>query len=39
MILFDVNISGEVFSFGDDVVMMVVGIEYCEEDVSDILDD
>lgn len=39
MTSFDANISGEAFSFGDDVVMMAAGIEYREEDVSDIPDD
>ncbi|CAM4072272.1 TonB-dependent receptor [Pseudoalteromonas ostreae] len=36
---FDANITGEAFSFGDNVVMMAAGIEYREEDVSDIPDD
>ena len=39
MTSFDANISGEAFSFGDDVVMMAAGIEYREEDVTDIPDD
>ena len=39
MTSFDANITGEAFSFGDDVVMMAAGIEYREEDVSDIPDD
>ncbi|TMM45058.1 TonB-dependent receptor [Colwellia ponticola] len=39
MTSFDANISGEAFSLGDDVVMMAAGIEYREEDVSDIPDD
>ncbi len=39
MTSFDANITGEAFSFGDDVVMMAAGIEYREEDVNDIPDD
>ncbi|MEI8606135.1 TonB-dependent receptor [Pseudoalteromonas sp. B160] len=39
MTSFDANITGEAFSFGDSVVMMAAGIEYREEDVSDIPDD
>jgi outer membrane cobalamin receptor len=39
MTSFDANISGEAFSFGDDVVMMAAGIEYREEDVTDTPDD
>ncbi|WP_404340637.1 TonB-dependent receptor [Pseudoalteromonas mariniglutinosa] len=39
MTSFDANITGEAFRFGDDVVMMAAGIEYREEDVSDIPDD
>lgn len=39
MTSFDANITGEAFTFGDDVVMMAAGIEYREEDVSDIPDD
>lgn len=39
MTSFDANISGEAFSFGDDIVMMAAGIEYREEDVTDTPDD
>ncbi|MDQ9092939.1 TonB-dependent receptor [Pseudoalteromonas haloplanktis] len=39
MTSFDANITGEAFSFGDNIVMMAAGIEYREEDVSDIPDD
>ncbi|WP_137166462.1 TonB-dependent receptor [Salinimonas lutimaris] len=34
----DAHISGEAFDFGDDVVMMAAGVEYREEQVSDIPD-
>ena len=34
----DAHITGEAFDFGDDVVMMAAGVEYREEEVSDIPD-
>lgn len=34
----DAHITGEAFDFGDDVVMMAAGVEYREEQVSDIPD-
>ncbi|GEA02330.1 hypothetical protein KUL17_12270 [Alteromonas sp. KUL17] len=34
----DAHITGEAFSFGDDVVMMAAGVEYREEQVSDVPD-
>ncbi|NMH61357.1 TonB-dependent receptor [Alteromonas ponticola] len=35
---FDANITGEAFTFGDSTVMMAAGVEYREEQVSDIPD-
>ncbi|WP_018984762.1 TonB-dependent receptor [Salinimonas chungwhensis] len=35
---FDAHITGEAFAFNDDVVMMAAGVEYREEEVSDIPD-
>ena len=39
MTSFDASISGEAFEFNDAMVMMAAGLEYREEDVSDVPDD
>lgn len=39
MTSFDASISGEAFEFNNEMVMVAAGIEYREEDVSDIPDD
>ena len=37
--MYDAQLSGELFEFGDDAVRMAAGIEYREESVADVPDD